>query len=168
MNLAIGEVLKPQGIKGELKVRPYVDDVNRFKNLRLVLIDDVNYKVSHVRICPDAVYITLSGVSDRNTAESFRGKFLYVERENAIKLKKGSYFIVDVLGCAVVNEQGEQIGVVEDVSKSNVDIYTLKVQDGGKIRFPFLKDAVISVDTESKIITVDKKRFSEISVEDKL
>ncbi len=160
--LKIGLIVKPQGIRGELKVQPLTDDINRFKNLKEVIIDDNTYRVLNTVIAGNTVFVVLDSVNDRNTAETFRGKFLRVTRENAIPLEEGRYFITDIIGCSVFIEQ-QKIGEIIDVFSARTDIFTVKCLDGKILRFPFLKDAVINVDVQNKKVLVDKKRLSEIS-----
>ena len=161
--LKIGLIVKPQGIRGELKVQPLTDDINRFKQLKEVIIDEKTYRVTACIIGGGTVFLSLSGICDRNTAETFRGKFLRVTRENAIPLEEGRYFIVDVIGCNVVTNDEVVVGNVLDVFTARTDIFTVKCVDGRIMRFPFLKDAVLNVDVQNKTITVDKKRLSEIA-----
>ncbi len=160
--LKIGLIVKPQGIRGELKVQPLTDDINRFKNLKEVIVEDKTFRVLNAVIGGNTVFISLDGIIDRNTAETFRGKFLCVTRENAIPLEEGRYFITDIVGCSVLSD-GQNIGEIIDVFSARTDIFTVKCADGKIMRFPFLKDAVISVDVENKKVVVDKKRLSEIS-----
>ena len=160
--LKIGVVVKPQGIKGELKVMPYVDDANRFKKLKQVVIDGVTYNVTGAKIGVDAVFLAIDTVTDRNAAELFRGKSLFVHRKDAIIPKENSFFIVDIIGCKIVTDTGEEIGKVTDVTSAKTDIFT--VDCGGKImRFPFLKDVLVKVEIENKLITVKEKRLKEIA-----
>ena len=161
--LKIGLIVKPQGIRGEVKVQPLTDDINRFKNLKEVLIDDKTYRVQSAVIGGGTVFLSLSGITDRNVAETFRGKFLCVTRENAIPLEEGRYFIVDIIGCALLTDDGEKVGEVIDVFSARTDIFTVKCVNGKIMRFPYLKDAVINVDIENKVITAAKKRLSEIA-----
>jgi len=160
--LKIGLIVKPQGIRGELKVQPLTDDINRFKNLKEVIIDDKTYRVSNTVIAGNMVLVSLDSVIDRNTAETFRGKFLRVTRENAIPLQEGRYFITDIIGCALMVEE-QKIGEIIDVFSARTDIFTVKCLDGKIMRFPFLKDAIINIDVQSKKIVANKKRLSEIS-----
>lgn len=162
-NVRIGLIVKPQGIRGEVKVQPLTDDINRYKNLKEVIIDDKNYRVTSAVIGGGTVFLSLFGVSDRNTAETFRGKYIYVTRENAIPLEDGRYFIFDIVGCNVVTDNGDEIGQVTDVFSSRTDVFTVKCIDGRVLRFPFLKDLVMSVDVTAKIITVKSKRLAEVS-----
>ncbi|MBR2617540.1 MAG: 16S rRNA processing protein RimM [Clostridia bacterium] len=162
--LLIGEILKPQGIRGEVKVKPYVDNADRFYDLKTVFLEDTEYKVLHARVGDGFVFLALSSVADRNQAELLRGKKLYVTRENAVPLTKNTFYIVDVLGAEVVDETGHSYGVVADVTPASRDIFTLERAGKKPIRFPFLKDLVLSVDTENKKITVNKKRMGEVAV----
>ena len=161
--LKIGLIVKPQGIRGEVKVQPLTDDINRFKNLKEVLIDGKNYRVISSIIGGNVVFLAFSGVSDRNQAELLRSKYLCVTRENALPLEKGRYFIADSIGCSIITDDGCTVGEVTDVFSSRTDVFTVKCVDGQIMRFPFLLDTVKKVDIESKIITVNKKRLGEIS-----
>ena len=161
--LKIGVIVKPQGIRGEVKVQPLTDDINRFKKLKEVIIDQKIYHVLNCVIGGGTVFLALSGISDRNTAETFRGKFLCVTRENAVPLEEGRYFIVDIIGCKVVTDSGNYVGQVTDVFSARTDIFTLKCEDGRIMRFPFLKDLVQKVDVQEKLITVGEKRLNEVS-----
>ncbi len=160
--LKIGLIVKPQGIKGELKIQPLTDDINRFKILKTVIIDDKTYRVNSAIIGGNTVFLSLDGIIDRNTAETFRGKFLRVKREDAIPLEEGRYFITDVIGCKLVTDN-EKVGEIIDVFSARTDIFTVRCENGKIMRFPFLKDAIINVNIGDKTITADKKRLSEIA-----
>lgn len=163
--LTVGEVLKPQGITGSVKVKPYTDDVKRFKTLKKVYIENTEYQVLKTSVAPDAVIIWLKGVADRNTAELLRGKFLEVDREDGAPLEEGKYYIVDVIGSKIITETGKIIGEVTDIMpKSYADLYTAKAENGKTIMFPLLKDLLVSIDVENKIVTVKEKRFGEVAV----
>lgn len=160
----IGLIVKPHGVRGELKVMPLTDDSARFKRLKSVIIDGKNYGVSGTKIAADAVYLSLSEICDRNTAELFRGKFLRVKREDAAPLEENSYYIADIIGCRVITETGKEICTVKDVISAKTDVFSGETADGKTVRFPFLKDALIGVDIAARTITVKEKRFGEISL----
>ena len=105
--ITVGEVARPHGVGGTLKINPLTDDVRRFEKLKSVFVDDKEYAVSRVSVSQNGVFLTLEGVNDRNAAESFRGKDVQVSRENA-DVGKGRVLIVDVLGCEVFFEDGER------------------------------------------------------------
>lgn len=160
----IGLITKPHGIKGELRVTPLTDEPARFKRLKKVIIKDKIYGVSGARVAADAVYLSLSGVTDRNAAELLRGEFLLVERSDALPLEEYSYFIADIIGCKIVTEKDEYLGEVKDVTSAKTDYFTATNVDGKTLRFPFLKDMLVKVDIPAKTITVKEKRFQEICV----
>lgn len=160
--LKIGLITKPHGVKGEMKVTPLTDDILRFKRLKSVIIDGVSFKIASVKIATDAVYLSVIGVESRDSAESFRGKFLRVKREDAEPLEEFSYYIADIIGCRVVTDGGDEICMITEVTPAKTDIFTGKTKDGKTVRFPFLRDYLINVDTVNGTITVNGKRFSEV------
>ena len=162
--LVIGEVLKPQGIRGELKIKTYTDFPEDVKEFKRVFIDGVEYKILSFRVGPDGfAYVNLRGIPDRNTAELFRGKLLHGERSDAPELDEGQYYIVDIIGLSCQTETGEELGVVTDISNLSSDIYTIE-KAGKKILFPAVKSVIKSVDIEGGKLIVDKKIFDEIAV----
>ena len=162
--LTIAEVLKPQGIRGELKIKTFTDFPEDVKAFKTVYIDDKPYKILSYRVGTDGfAYIGLRGIPDRNTAELFRGKLLQGERDDAPPLEEGQYYIVDILGLSCETEDGEVLGTVVDVSLLSSDIYTIE-KAGKRILFPAVKGVVKKVDFDNKKLVVDKKIFDEIAV----
>jgi 16S rRNA processing protein RimM len=163
--LEIGEVLKPQGIRGELKVKTFTDAPEDVKKFGTVYIDGVAYKILSFRVGPDgAAYMGLRGIPDRNAAELFRGKKLEGDREDAPELEEGRFYIVDVIGLSCESEDGEFLGTVTDISNLSSDIYTIE-KAGKKILFPAVKGVVKKVDIQNKKLIVDKSVFEQIAVD---
>ncbi len=162
--LLIGEVLKPQGIRGELKVKTFTDTPDVVKKFGTVYIDDTPYKILSFRVGVDgAAYIGLRGVPDRNAAELLRGKKLEGDREDAPPLEKGRYYIVDIIGLTCESEEGEELGVVTNVVNLSADVYTIE-KAGKSILFPAVKGVIAKVDLENKKLVVKKSVFDEIAV----
>ncbi len=163
--LIIAEVLKPQGIRGELKIKTFTDYPEDVKAFKTVYIDDKPYKILSFRVGTDgAAYIGLRGIPDRNAAELFRGKLLQGERDDAPALEEGQYYIVDIIGLSCETEDGEVLGKITDVSTLSSDIYTIE-KAGKKILFPAVKGVVKRVDIENGKLIVDKEIFDQISVD---
>jgi len=161
--LIIGEITKPQGIRGEVKIKPYTDNPERFKKLKNVYVDNVNYSVMQARVLPDAVFLILKGIADRNSAELLRGKMLEIDRVDAVDLDEGKYFIVDVLGSDLVTENDQILGKIIDINVTGrQDVYTVKNSSGNLMIFPLLKDVLMEIDVENKKVVVFEKRFKEI------
>ena len=162
--LVVGEVLKPQGIRGEIKIKTFTDEHTAMKEIRRVFIGDTEYKVLSFRKGEAGIaYLGLRGVPDRNAAELLRGKSVEAERADVPPLEEGTYFIADLLGCEVHTEEGEFLGVLTDVTSLSSDIYTVK--NGEKeLRFPAVRGVIKSVDTQNKKIVADGKILEEICV----
>ena len=162
--LIIGEVLKPQGIRGELKVKTFTDFPEDVKEFGVVYIDEVPYKILSFRVGPDgAAYMGLRGIPDRNAAELFRGKKLEGNREDAPPLEEGRHYIIDVLGLTCETEEGEVLGVVKDIVNLASDVYTLE-KDGKKILFPSVNGVIVRFDIEGGKLIVNKQKFDEMAV----
>ncbi len=162
--LTIGEVLKPQGIRGELKIKTFTDAPDIVKKFGTVYIDDVPYKILSFRVGADgAAYVGLRGIPDRNAAELFRGKKIEGAREDAPPLEEGRYYIVDIIGLTCVSEEGEELGVVTNVANLSSDVYTIE-KAGKSILFPAVKGVIAKVDLEGKKLVVKKSVFDEIAV----
>lgn len=161
--LTVATILKPQGIKGELKVKVYTDCVDDLKKFKKVQIGGVEYSVLSVRGFGDVAFIALKGVPDRDAAEMFRGKDIEVDREQIPPLPEGRFYIADLIGCSVIAESGEVLGEVTEVTPANTDIYTI-VKDGNEITFVSADGVVLGVDIKAKTITVNLKRFKEVSL----
>ena len=162
--ITVGQIIKAFGIKGEVKVKPYTDDIMRFKKLRIVYIGETPYKIIACRIAEGFVYLSFIGVNDRNTSETLVGRMLEIDRVNAVELEEGRYFIADMLGCTVVLSDGTVIGKLTDVAQYGAaDVITV-VKDKKVCRFPFIKKLNSNIDIESKVMTLDAKVFGEVSV----
>lgn len=161
--LAIGKILKPQGIRGELKVQPYTDTAEDLSYYKEIYLDGTPYKVLSFRTGDGVAYMGLRGVPDRNAAELLRGKEVTVPFEDRKPLPDGAYYVAELLGCTVEDNEGNKIGELVDVTQSATEFYTVK--NGEKtILFPIPEGVVLTVDIENKKIIVDKKRFSEVAV----
>ena len=164
--IVVGKILKAQGIKGELKVLPITNDISRFKKLKEVFIADSNqYEVEYARIDSTYAYIKLAEINDRNSAEALRDKLIQVNRQNAVKLPKGSYFVVDLIGCKMV-VNGEKIGTLTDVYDytGGVDTYEVTLLNNKQMLFPALKVVLENIDIENKTITLNEEKLSEVAV----
>lgn len=165
MTLIIGKILKAQGIKGEIKVMPLTDDADRFFSLKKAYVDDIERAVESVRVVNDFAYIKFINTDTRNDAELLAGKYISVDRADAVKLPENTWFITDIIGCAVFVEDTSLGTLVDVMQNSKVDVYVVSDKNGKEVLFPALKDLIISVDIENKKMVLDKKRFGEVAVD---
>ncbi|MDE6411465.1 MAG: ribosome maturation factor RimM [Clostridia bacterium] len=163
MDLVIGKILKPQGIRGEVKVLPYTDGAEIFCDLKRVFIDGAEYKILNARAGEGLAYLALRGVPDRNAAELLRDKELTLPRDEAPEPEEGSYYIADLLESEIVTDTGKVLGILKDIRQAATDIYTLQTESG-EVLFPAAKGVVLSIDIQNKKMTVSEKRFKEVAV----
>ena len=161
--LTVATVLKPQGIRGEVKVKVFLDDGESLKDIPKVYISGAEYAVMNVRVQGEFAYLALRGIADRNAAELLRGRDLEARREDCPSLPEGRYYIGDLVGCTVVFPSGEAVGEVTSVMPARTDVFTLK-SPTGEISFAAAEGVIEEVDVEAKKITVNEKRFGEVSV----
>lgn len=154
----VGVISSTHGIAGEVKVFPTTDDVNRFKKLKHVILDTgkekMNLEVCQVKFFKQMVILKFREFNNINEVERFRGKSLYVTRENAVKLQKDEYFIADMIGMRVVSTEGEDLGLLEDVLQTGAnDVYVVG-KEGEQILLPAIKECIRGIDMEQGTITV--------------
>lgn len=161
--ITVATVLKPQGIRGEVKVKALCDSAETLREFKNVFIGGESFCVLSVRAQGDFAYIALKGVADRNAAELLRGKDVEVLRADMPSLPEGRYYIADLTGCEVVTSSGEKIGTVTYVTPAKTDIYTLETPKG-EVSFAAADGVIKDVFVEKRQIVVNKKRFKEVSV----
>ena len=165
--LRIGMVLRPHGVKGAVKLLPLTDDVERFRKLSFVYIERngiyTKAEVQRSSIQPDAVMLWLSGVENREDAEKLRNHYLCVDREHAVKLPEGRYFVADLIGCAVEDTEGRELGTLTDVLETGAnDVYVITGKQ--KLLVPALKKLLYRVDIETKHILLDAAVLEEVGL----
>ena len=166
--LLIGEITKPQGVQGELKLRPITCDPWRFEELDFAFVKDgENYKkvsISVRKVNEDAVFLRMEGVLTRNDAETMRGTQLFIDRANAVELDEDSTFICDLMGLKGVLTDGSEIGRIIDVMQpGGNDVYVFKGKRG-EVLVPALKSVVLKVDLNEGTMLLYSGRMAEVAV----
>ena len=157
--LEIGQIVNTFGIKGEIKVVPFTDDINRFDDLKKVYVrtrkDSKLYKVENARYHKNMVLLKLEGINNPEDAEKLRNAFLEIDRKDAIPLEEGTYFIADLINLDVYTDEGKLLGKVDDIYNTGAnDIYVVKDELGKQILLPGIKDVIKEVDLEAEKIIV--------------
>jgi len=164
--LLIGTVVKPQGLKGEVKLRHETGDVSRFLSLKTAWMKRgegyAEIRVLSARVSGADVYLTLEGVSDRDAAEKLRGTQLYVDRAHARRLSDGEVFIADLIGLPAFDTRGNEIGKLTDVLQpGGTDVLVFQTPEG-PLMAPHLKKLVKEVTRER--IVLDEAVLPEVGV----
>ena len=127
----VGQIVNTFGIKGQLKVKPFTDDINRFEELKTVYICKKNemkkVEIEDVKYNKQCVLLKIKGIENLTEAEKYKGLFLKIDRKDDKKLPKDTYFIADILGLEVYTEEGELLGKVDDIFPTGAnDVYVIK------------------------------------------
>ena len=168
--LLIGTVLKPQGIRGECKIKSYAARMDMFSSWKTLYLEEhgawtpVSLKVS--RIHEGFVYARLADSASADDAEAFRGRDLYIDRAHAAPAEDGSVYIADLIGCEAVDEAGNTVGTLTDVLQyGSVDTWVFRTPTG-TLMAPALLSVFPRVDPAAGIITVCPEKLREVAVLD--
>ena len=157
--LQVGAVTNTHGVRGEVKVFPMTDDVNRFKKLKSVILDTGKEKlelhITQVKFFKNLVILKFKGYDNINDVEKWKGKPLYVTRENAVKCKKDEYFIADLIGLQVIADDGEELGEISDVLSTGAnDVYIISKPGNKELLIPAIKECIRKVDMQERVMEV--------------
>ena len=151
--LVVGQIINTHGLRGEMKVMPLTEDMRRFDYLEYVILKGKKGKVEGVKYFKDKVILKLEGINSIEEAEKLKRTYLEIEREDAIELEEDEYFIVDLVGCTVVDTEGFEYGKIKDVIQTpSNDVYW--VQGKKEVLVPVLKDIVLDINMDEKLITI--------------
>lgn len=155
----VGVITSSHGVKGEVKVFPTTDDPRRFKRLKEVILDtgkeNITLEIEGVKFFKQFVILKFKGLETPEEVAKYRQKSLYVTRENAVRLGKDEYFIADLIGLKVFDEEDEEIGVLREVLETGAnDVYVIDLKDGRELLLPAIKECVLNVDVEAGKIQI--------------
>ena len=158
--LKVGIITSTHGVHGEVKVFPTTDDVKRFKKLKEVLLYTerdgmLPLKITGVKFSKQLVILRFEGYENPNDIEKYKGKSLFVTRENAVPLGKDEYYIADLIGMEVISEEGDRLGTLKEVMQNIAnDVYIIEQENGEELLLPAIKQCILSVDVEKMVMRV--------------
>lgn len=152
--LQVGVISSTHGIRGEVKVFPTTDDPLRFKKLKKVLLDtgreQLELEVQSVKFFKQFVIVKFKGIDNINDIEKYKGKGLFVPREDAVPLDEDEYYIADLIGMEVVTDEGE-VGILRDVMETGAnEVYIIDSKEHGEVLIPAIRDCILDVDVENR------------------
>ena len=157
--LAIGRVVRAHGLKGEISVAVMTEFPERFEITEQVYLGDqfeaTPYSLKSYRWHKDNVLLTLTGITNRNQAESLKGQLVQVPIEEAMPLPDGVYYHYQLVGLEVVTTTGERLGILSDVMETGAnDVYVVD-KEGQELLLPAITDVVKSIDLEKAQMVVE-------------
>ncbi|HEX5480691.1 MAG TPA: ribosome maturation factor RimM [Dehalococcoidia bacterium] len=154
--VAVGRVLAPFGLKGELKVLALTDNPERFAPKSRLYADEQPVTVLAAREAGGHLYVRLKGFNDRTSVEKLRHAMLQVPESELPALPAGEYYRFQLVGLEVVCRDGTPVGTLEEVIETGAnDVYRVRTPEGQDILLPALDDVIVSVDLDAKRMVAD-------------
>jgi len=159
MLITIGKVLKPWGVKGEMKIKPQTDDPERFKDLsRVILVSpsgkEISCKLKAVRFVNTLPLLTFSGYDTPEKAKSLNGWLIKIMPEEAVPLPEGSYYRFEIIGMKVYSEEGNNLGTITDIFETGSnDVYVIK-HGRKEVYIPAIREVVKQVDKNARKMVI--------------
>lgn len=159
--LVVGEILRPHGLRGEVRMRVRTDYPERLPQLEFVFLGDsaeapspVKHAVAGLRFNKDIALLSLAGCHTRNDAELLRGKVVLISIDQAAPLEEGEYYLFDLIGLRVFANQIE-IGCIKEVLQTGAnDVYVVHGGDFGEVLLPAHDETIVNIDFEARTITM--------------
>jgi len=149
----IGKIVNVHGIKGEVKIYPYTDNVELFSNLQYLIFNNKQNKIKTTRIHKNMALVLFENINNRNEAEKLINIPVFINRKDATPLKEGAHYIQDLIGC-IIYENNNILGEMVDIIKTGSnDVYVVKTEKND-ILIPALKSVVKKIDIDNKKIDV--------------
>ena len=159
MLITIGKVLKPFGVKGEMKIKPLTDFPERFRKLGRVFLvassgEEMACSVSAVRYLDGTPVLLFEGFDSPEKARSLNGRLVKIPEGEAEPLPDGSYYWFELIGMDVYSEAGDKLGTITDIFETGSnDVYVMK-QGRKEIYLPATKEVVKQVDRTAKRMVI--------------
>ena len=157
--LKVGVITTTHGVRGEVKVYPTTDEPERFLELDYVLLDTGRelrkLEIKNVKFFKNLVILKFKGVDNINDIEKYKGRDLWIPREEGQELEEDEYYIADLLGMSVVLEDGQESGTLKDVMETGAnDVYIIDSAEHGEVLLPAIKECILDVDLEKNVMTI--------------
>jgi 16S rRNA processing protein RimM len=149
--LVIGEITKPHGVRGEMRVMPLTDRPERFTWLKEIFLGEDGetlVPVTSARLHQNFVLLKLAGYETRDAAESLRGTKLVIPADQAIPLEEGEYYLYELIGMDVLTEAGESLGEITDVIETGANNVFVVRGAERELLIPDIPDVVLDIDFE--------------------
>ena len=153
--LVIGEVVRPHGVAGDLRIKILTDFPERLKQHQLVYLapasspgESRRYTVEKIRFHHGALLLKLDECQDRDAASELRGMLVQIPLAAASPLATGEYYTFQVVGLVAVTDTGIILGKVTDVLETGAnDVYVVR-GSYGELLLPAIEDVILDLDPE--------------------
>ena len=152
--LQVGVISSTHGVRGEVKVFPTTSDKERFRDLKSVTLDTgkerISLEIQQVKFFKQMAILKFRGIDSINDIERYKGKSLWVPREEALPLGEDEYYIADLIGMEVSLEDDTYFGRLKDVIETGAnDVHAVETAEGREVLIPAIKECILQVDVQA-------------------
>ena len=137
--VCVGKIIKPQGIKGEVKILPAVDIPAIFNGKHPLFVEKCAMKIEHATFRLGYGYVKFAEIADRNVAEKFRNKNVFVTKEEFKKVSADDFLIDELVGSVLFDENGAMVGQIMGVTDYGFDDIIIIKEENLLFEVPFRK-----------------------------
>ncbi|HWR28792.1 MAG TPA: ribosome maturation factor RimM [Negativicutes bacterium] len=154
--IAVARITTPHGVRGEVKLQPLTDFPHRFEETEfLLLADGTRLVLESARLQMDTVLAKFRGMDTPEIWIPFRHKELYVTEDALMPLPEGQYYIHQLVGIEVVDENGAALGKVSDVLQTGSnDVYVVQTPESNELLLPAIDTVVKRIDMAKRLMVV--------------
>ena len=153
--IEVGKIVNTRGLRGEVKIYPYVDEIEVFDEFEYLLINDTKYSIKGVKFFKNMVFVTFDGVDTVEKAEKLKNLMAEIYEEDLPELSDGEFYIKDILGMEVITDEGKPLGKIINVLRTGSnDVYEVVGEDKKPMYLPAIKDVILDTDLELNRMTV--------------
>ena len=153
--IVVGVVLGPWGIKGGVRVKVLSDIESRFEIGSVIHLGGHPVHIIKVHPHKDVLRIHFDSINTRDEAEKYKGSYLTINEKQAIGLPESTYYLHEILGLTVYDEQGETVGHVNEVLKTGAnDVYVVQHHAKPDLLLPAIRDVILRIDLQMKTMTI--------------
>ncbi len=158
--LELGQIVNTRGLRGEIKVNPYTENMERFEEFQKVYVktkkETKEYIIERVSYSKNQVILKLKGIDHIDYAEKLRGGMIIVMKQDLEPLPEGVYYLADLIGLDVYTESGDLLGKVDDIYNTGAnDIYVVKDELGKQKLLPGIDEVIKQIDLDNGKIIVN-------------
>ena len=154
--LQVGRLVGTHGVRGELRLEPWLDSPDFLHSVTTLFLKEAPVRVTHMRPHKNLILLKLEGIDDIPAAQALRGEILWADRSALPPLPSGRFFIQDLIGMAVCEEEtGAPVGTVQDVWKGpSQDVFVVCGPQERQILIPHVDAFVKTIDMDARRILV--------------
>ena len=153
--IEFGKITSTHGIKGEVKIYPYTDDIDNILKLKKLYISEKPYVINSIKFHKNMLIVKLKKINTIEEAEVLKNSIVSRELDSYEVLEEDTYYIKDLIGLEVFLENGEEFGVLKDVFQTGAnDVYVVETLEKKEVLLPAIKDVIKDIDISNKKMVV--------------